>query len=157
MNFLYKKNFVVWRKSVESCEDATPRTENPSIVVKMLQPGCRILATVADFLGKRRFRQKHVRKDYPATRQTKNGGILSWTCKLQPILQPGRRILDTLNGLSERNDVLPWENDNQGVESLVLSQISMQNHQFSYLFLGTRGGKSPTAVKMLHPGPRIRR
>ena len=60
-----------------------------------------------------------------------NNAILNWIGKLQHILQPGRRILDTLNGLSERNDVLPWENDNQGGEPLVLSQISIQNHQFS--------------------------
>ena len=86
-----------------------------------------------------------------------NNAVLNWTGKLQHILQPGRRILDTLNGLSERNDVLPWKNDNQGVESLILSHISMQNHQFSYLFLGTRGGKSSRVVKMLHPGPKIRR
>ena len=59
-----------------------------------------------------------------------NNAILNWIGKLQHLLQPGRRILDTLNGLSERNDVLPWENDNQGVESLILSQISRENEGF---------------------------
>ena len=59
------------RKIVDSCEDATPRTENPSTVVKMRKPGSRILDTVADFPGKRRFRQRHGRKSHPAPRQAR--------------------------------------------------------------------------------------
>ena len=35
--------------------------------------------------------------------------------------RPGCAILDILNGLSARNNVLPKEHDNQGVESLILS------------------------------------
>ena len=81
-----------------------------------------------------------------------NGGILNWMGKLQHILQPGRRILDTLNGLSERNGVLPRENDNDGVESLILPQISKENHQFSSGKLAPRTENPSIVVKMLHPG-----
>ncbi len=57
-----------------------------------------------------------------------NDGILNWIGKLQHMLQPGRRILDILDGLSEGNNVLLKENDNPGVESFILSQISKENH-----------------------------
>ena len=59
-----------------------------------------------------------------------NNAILNWIGKLQHILQPGRIILDTLNGLSERNHVLRMESANQGVEFLILSQTSRENERF---------------------------
>ena len=46
-------------------------------------------------------------------------------------MQPGCRILDTFARLAARNHVLPKENTNQNVESLILSHISKENHQFS--------------------------
>ena len=36
--------------------------------------------------------------------------------------RPGCAILDTFDGLADRNRVLPRENANQGVESLIHSQ-----------------------------------
>ena len=62
--------------------------------------------------------------------------------------RPGCRILDTLDGLSARNDVLRREHDNQGVESLILSTDFSKKLKMPLVILQFRhvpGGAKGTA------------
>ena len=124
------------------------------------KPGCRILDTFDGYLGKikdalsdiaiskgPRGRQGNRRRPRSrgGARNHRFRLVLQQFCFMvyvpagQPVgfadTRPGCAILDTLDGLADRNRVLPREKANQGVESLILSTDCRQETMF---YLGKR-------------------
>ena len=155
-----KRNHALPRqKTNQDVESLIHSTDWP----KETKPGRRILDTLDGFLGKTddalsdiaisagprgRQRNRRRRRSRGGARNHRFRRVLEQFCLMvsvtagQPVgladTRPGCRIVNTFDGVSERNYVLRREHNNQGVESLILSTECPQEPTFYVRHMTTR-------------------